>query len=662
MELARAFEVLGVPRETAVVRCWDPYQQRRAALLADGADPKGTAIRELDDAYIRIRDEQELSRELAPYLTATLDLQLDRVVRVSLGPSNPAGSDGSHASPLHVIPIMPDADLDEVLDVIGMSDPSEPAGHPARVELPDGSQIDAYAIPRGGLDDVRRWARAFRAPLVYSWEGKRLVALRPDRGWSRELEWTTTVSPGSALDDRLASFLASRKVAAERQAQEARRLEEERAADARRLKEERAADARREAAERSALLTAGWPADWTTEQLQGLAAGGADPAVCNTLAKAGWTPVEVAAVASSLGPGSSPPPGEAQAHRRFGDSLRCLLDGIWPPAPPGTVLSRKDTGLDGSRLRRWFVREDAAGLTLIRCEREPDTTEWVCRSVASAPDLAALASAAEEAFTLAEGLVAIVVTNANRHDETLDVLRFEVDDRPDRSAWPLEAKQAWSTRAAALRRLEPDTVAVGLWWSINDSFILGVGEERPRAVLLEDLDDDGVEPLTTVAYYSWFSEAGGAPVSWDGGNDLVVLAPGTLAARQWGDFGPEFELLEFDGTQPCLVEHIATWAKQARIPLAAALRLEPLDPAGRLSARDRAHWEEMLADLEVTFWLDVPEPVVDEVRRRLRHEEPTYSKIATALAQPLSPEGVTLREALERVAADGVLHHLEAAT
>ena len=54
-----------------------------------------------------------------------------------------------------------------------------------------------------------------------------------------------------------------------------------------------------------------------------------------------------------------------------------------------------------------------------------------------------------------------------------------------------------------------------------------------------DLDADEFEGAREVAEYTWFSEAGGAPISWDGGNSLSVVDESLVWTRQWGDQGAE---------------------------------------------------------------------------------------------------------------------------
>ncbi len=150
-------------------------------------------------------------------------------------------------------------------------------------------------------------------------------------------------------------------------------------------------------------------------------------------------------------------------------------------------------------------------------------------------------------------------------------------------------------------------------------------------------------------------------VGWEGGlgdyhSVLIPIPGGTLGLTLRGDVesGNQSVSARFlDTTSKRTAEIIIEWLEDADIGgicTAAAVRLEPFDPAGKLSESDRQEWELWLEPVQAQYAhytcleLNVGDDVKNELRRVLSSDE-AYVNARTALADPLN--GTSLVEAFQ---------------
>ena len=176
--------------------------------------------------------------------------------------------------------------------------------------------------------------------------------------------------------------------------------------------------------------------------------------------------------------------------------------------------------------------------------------------------------------------------------------------------------------------------------------------------MLVDLDADEFEGAREVARYTWFSESGGAPISWDGGNSLSVVDESLLWARQWGDEGEESEFSHLPRTPLSLAGLIADWIISIGAEVPAAFSLEPFDPSGTLSAANAELWGERFQGVDASLSFDLNTDVLAHLRRRLTRRNPLYRRTRNAFLRPQGKDGQALATALDAVLRDGVLGQL----
>ncbi len=131
------------------------------------------------------------------------------------------------------------------------------------------------------------------------------------------------------------------------------------------------------------------------------------------------------------------------------------------------------------------------------------------------------------------------------------------------------------------------------------------------------MDEQEVVPRREIARFTWFSESGGAPISWDGGNSLALLGDELIQARQWGDMGSEMTWRALPRQPSELADLLNSWVTQVDGVVAAALMFEPLSPV--------AAWDKMLEAVTFDLWLDLDEVTGEQVRRRLATTSSLYT-------------------------------------
>ena len=221
-----------------------------------------------------------------------------------------------------------------------------------------------------------------------------------------------------------------------------------------------------------------------------------------------------------------------------------------------------------------------------------------------------------------------------------------------RDGWPDDVVERWTEYEDYLP-LEAPTVEV--WAKINGATLLlyvPEGQTRPHAVLY-DWDEGQFLGLEVLAESTWFSESGGAPISWDGGARIARLYPGMLISQTWGDLDTGYESIPAVGPIEigCAVADFIVGSDQQFM---AAWQLEGLN-ASTLSKGDAARWAELVNGLELSLDIDL-EPFEELVACRERlQQDSAYARVAAALQDPNSDTGRALRDRLESVAESGVI-------
>lgn len=222
----------------------------------------------------------------------------------------------------------------------------------------------------------------------------------------------------------------------------------------------------------------------------------------------------------------------------------------------------------------------------------------------------------------------------------------------DGAGWDEGTRQAWRSIADELPFELPHA---NVWATINDARVLMVkANSNSKYPVLFDLDEANFAGLTVIAESSWFSESGGAPISWDGGARLSRLYPGVLWSEAWGDTRQEAEALDAYGPIE-MGEAAAEMVLADELQFAAAWALEPFDTGSLLDPTEELEWFALREEvtMAVTFDLE-PGEQLPACRARLL-KDPTYAAIAEALADPTSTRGLALHSRLEEVRASGVI-------
>lgn len=194
-------------------------------------------------------------------------------------------------------------------------------------------------------------------------------------------------------------------------------------------------------------------------------------------------------------------------------------------------------------------------------------------------------------------------------------------------------------------------VAVPCW--IGDCHVAGlVYDGRVVPVLLDD-DEEGLAG-EELARFTWFSESGGAPISWNGGAELLRLNGPVGLDHRWGDIEDGSSLVELPADPEGLAELIGEWLRDddGTSLLGAAFAYEPFDPGGSLSAQHREEWQQLLGavDVNVTLTLDADTRVLV---RQVLERQVGYAALKDALAHPTSQTGRMLQRALKEFADNG---------
>jgi hypothetical protein len=199
--------------------------------------------------------------------------------------------------------------------------------------------------------------------------------------------------------------------------------------------------------------------------------------------------------------------------------------------------------------------------------------------------------------------------------------------------------------------LEERVVAVPCW--VGDSHVAGlVHNGRVVPVLLDEYGEAlaGEE----LAGYSWHSESGGAPISWDGGAELLRLNGALGLDHRWGDIETGSSLVQLPADPEGLAELIACWVSgdDGSGLLSVAFAYEPFDPGSSMSAEDREYWQQLLNAVDVNVTL-TPDADTQVLVRHVLERQDDYAALKDALAHPAGENGQKLHSALRKFADNG---------
>jgi hypothetical protein len=451
--------------------------------------------------------------------------------------------------------------------------------------------------------------------------------------------WRERIVRNKALADRYAQETSVARMTAAANARDAqRRMERER------LRE---------------LHRAGWPTSWSKRQIEEWIGSGGTSELAQAFKNSGWKAKEVLEAARTTGISSLQrvPDGTKKLHRAFGDSLADIASGEWPAASPWTVLSVKRWHASGMR-ERWMGVQMDGQLRLDHWQRQPNGSGWVqsdprwfedaLTAFRQLPELRTLhASAMNEYVVIDPGPTPVQLL------EAMEVAPDGQETDPD--SWDDELLDRWTDDEDLTREILSDNDGTPLRTTINGQQVATLRIEETSNLVLVDLDDEQITPLAELASFSWYSESGGAPISWNGGDSVVLIHPRLLQIRSWGDIERPTQLLPMPDTATELAALLAQWITEVDAEVPAAIALEPLDPDLVLDGQQRAAWRDRMECVTADLTLDVEPDVIQALQEHLTREASLYTAVRLALRDPLSPQGKRFAAALDDAAEDGVI-------
>jgi hypothetical protein len=299
------------------------------------------------------------------------------------------------------------------------------------------------------------------------------------------------------------------------------------------------------AAERAANISAGWPESWKPTQVRDWTEAGGDLEAARKFAESGWDPTEILELLDypEVNKGHAPPAGAAAEHRIHGDTLVSILSLEWPPASNDTIASLKRTLRSGAR-HPWTISERGGRLRLRQHSASPSGTWRSVRDEDAGTDVAAAIAASGAFRTVRRGAINEYTLSQAPPDwwGLLSLLRVRAaGGDEDSEGWPEGVPDGWSDSDDYVLEFMGSDTGVNRWCTIQGVRLFAVQVGRKTVPVLVDLDAREVEDAIEIARYTWFSESGEVPISWDGGNSLNLVDESLVWTRQWGDEGDESE-------------------------------------------------------------------------------------------------------------------------
>lgn len=232
--------------------------------------------------------------------------------------------------------------------------------------------------------------------------------------------------------------------------------------------------------------------------------------------------------------------------------------------------------------------------------------------------------------------------------------------------WPEEVAREWAESDSSLQDWQVALDWVPRWAQVNNVRVSVINMGTPESPLLRPvLADEGEEqlvPIREIARSGWASESGGAPISWSGGNTLSLLAPGLGYGYAWGDTEEDqvgvYPFTDLPEAPEALGEALADWVTETESEVAAALKLEPLDPGGVIESAERQTWIRRQCHVTISFEVDVKAEAQQALRESLARRSELYRRTRDGLASPRSRDGQALAAALDGALDDGIVGQL----
>ena len=334
--------------------------------------------------------------------------------------------------------------------------------------------------------------------------------------------------------------------------------------------------------------------------------------------------------------------------------MNMIKDEPWPLEERADIaVAAHVVEVDG---REWHLglREDDG--RFVWHVAEPADSGWTTRPVGDPYGSVSQALTGNIFLTIGKGRTLDIHC---RPEHTQAVLTGIVPPKPqaeDGEGWPDDVVSRWNDYEDYLTVDVPHMKA---WAEINDATVLLVTRNGAPGVVpvLYDVDEGDFVGLPTLVETSWFSDGGGAPISWNGGSRLSRLGSGLLVGTAWGDTRQGIELIEAAGPRET-AQAAAAFILEDGQQFAAAWELEPFDPDGRLTPEQAARWQELREQVEVSVSVYLePYEELPVLREQLLHDR-GYAWVAGALQDPTSESGQALLAKLEDAASSGVIGEL----
>lgn len=222
----------------------------------------------------------------------------------------------------------------------------------------------------------------------------------------------------------------------------------------------------------------------------------------------------------------------------------------------------------------------------------------------------------------------------------------------DGAEWSEDIAAEWESIDG---ELPADIAHVPVWASINGHrlLLLRASDNHLHPVLF-DRNEGTFVGLDVIAETFWFSEGGGAPISWSGGSRLSRLCPGMLWSEAWGDVRQAAVIVQATGPLQ-MGRAVAEFILADEQQFAAAWLLEPFDVSDELDPRESLEWFSLAEEVEMSVTINLESNEELPHCRASLQQNPGYAAVAQALAVPKSEQGERLRTKLEGVRESGVL-------
>jgi hypothetical protein len=644
----RFLHLLGPVNSQSYAAVEKAYVALRQQYLEVDPDYRRDDIRLLDAGMDAFRAAWTAKRHTTPYRASefVVSITAGRTYRVGEAPGGVlVGFYPPDLGPVYIVtpfarsPSGSEYDLGELEELVDHVTGLELECCPAELRPKSGRAIPAVGLVRAERATVVELARDFGNQVVICWDPEGWHSLAPGSGPIESAGWTCEQVSEAVVNRVTQRKRRRRAAAAKREARERQELE------------------------RSQRLSEGWPASWDLRQMREWQRAGGTGETAQALTTAGWRPAEVLAVLQS--PGVDPaaisvPAVSASLQRPYGVSLVDLVTGSLPPVPEGAVFSIRCSEPDGRWVRVVVMRVGDA-LSAQRHEGSGDGS-WISSPVEDVPcSLTDYIQSSPLLHEIGAGAIKEYVTNEDVL-ATADLLKLltpmTVGGAENPSTWGLGVSSDWTDEDRDLPELEDGLNWVHRWARINGTRVTAIdvgadGASTLVVVLCDPGEETFVVPVKELAENSWWSESGGAPITWDGGNSLSDLGGGLVMDRRWGDLDTWSKIVNVGQDAMAQAEYIAEWIDRCDCTVPAALNFEPFDPDDVLSPRQREWWIERMSDSAYTMWLDAGDEVDQAVTTILGERYSLYSRTREAMAHPHSDDARKLAYELSQVRSYG---------